>query len=168
MWQALLCTHAWAFVVKVGILWMFTEWIKGLMGYEAKSFVWIQWSVKHKNIPTLGILPTPAHPVTGLWALLTGAPEWALAWAQLWTDQHWKHTHVHMHHTKRDLFHCPFHIQQCKWPGSGLWTSVPLQGKISTSFSYHCSGQRGKKPGSQWLAKTYKWLRGSSVYLAFM
>ena len=66
VWQVLLCTHAWAFVVKVGIPLMFTEWIKGLMGYEAKSFVWMRRSVKRKNIPTLGNLPTPAHHVTGL------------------------------------------------------------------------------------------------------
>lgn len=151
MWQALLCTHAWAFVVKVGILWMFTEWIKGLMGYEAKSFVWMQLSVKRKNIPTLGILPTLAHPVTGLWALLTGATEWALAWAQLWTDQHWKHTHVHMYHTNRDLFHCPF--QHCKWPGSGLWTSLLLQGNISISFSYHCSVHRGNQARARVIGK---------------
>ena len=119
--QALLCTHAWAFVVKVGIPWMFTEWIKGLMGYEAKSFVWMRRSVKRKNIPTLGNLPTPAHHVTGLWALLTGATEWVLAQAQLWTGQHWKHTHVHMHHTNGGSIYpiVRFVYSHRSLPGSG-------------------------------------------------
>lgn len=39
---------------------MLTEWIKGLMGYEAKSFVWMQPSVKRKNIPNTNCRP-PCH-----------------------------------------------------------------------------------------------------------
>lgn len=50
--------RAWAFV-KVGIPCMFAQWIKGLMGYGAKSFVRVQRSVKHKNIPELGVCTNP-------------------------------------------------------------------------------------------------------------
>lgn len=149
VWQALLCTHAWAFVVKVGIPWMFTEWIKGLMGYEAKSFVWMQRSVKRKNIPTLGNLPTPAHHVTGLWALLTGATEWVLSQAQLWTGQHWKHTHVDMHHTNGDpsipLSASCTHTARGQAQAPELWGSLLLQGDISLSSSYHYPVRRGAR-----------------------
>lgn len=142
---ALLCTHAWVVIVNVGILRMFTEWIKGLMGYEAKSFVWLQRSVKCKNIPILGILPT-AHHVTGLGGLLTGTVEWALAVSPaVKCSAIETHTHTNLHHTNLHLFSCPLLIQQCQRPGSGMWTPVLLQGNIFTSFSYHYSVHRGSQ-----------------------
>lgn len=65
--------HGHLFVEKNGHLWMFTERIKELMGYEARSLCrWSQaWSVKTSQ-------HSGFHQVTGIGALLTGATEWAL------------------------------------------------------------------------------------------
>lgn len=63
---------------------MFTEWIKGLMGYEAKPFVWMQRGVKRKNIPALGT-SNPSPPCYWVvspakWGTLEET-EWAFAGA---------------------------------------------------------------------------------------
>lgn len=142
VWQTLLCAHAWAFVVKVGIPWMLTEWIRGLIGYGARSVVWMQWSLKtpqHWGLyqPSCHWVVSPAN-----WGMLVEA-EWALAWAQLWSGQHWKHTHVHMHYTSQDPSHCLLHIPKrtavlvARLCGLKLWTSLLLPDSVSISFPYH-------------------------------
>lgn len=137
---------AWAFVVKVGIPWMFTEWIRGLMGYEAKSFVQMQRSVKRKNIPTLGTGTHPSPSCHWVMSSVNWGTLWALTWAQLWTGQHWKHTHVHMHLTNRDLSNCLFHIlkRTALLVARLRPEAVVLRVNISISFSYHYSVHRGK------------------------
>lgn len=69
------------------------------------------WSVKTPQ--HWGLYQPPCHWVVSPanWGMLEEA-EWALAWAQLWSGQHWKHTHVHMHHTSQDPSHCPLHIHK--------------------------------------------------------
>lgn len=154
---------AWAFVAKVGIPWMFTEWIRGLMGYEAKSFVWMQRSVKRKNIPTPGTLPSPGPPCHWVaspanWGTLE-ATEWALARAQLWSGQHWKHTHVHMHHTNGEPSRRPPRIFKRTALASGharAWSCGPLCcfRAISPYHPHIITQPTERRQGREWSAET--------------
>lgn len=88
---------------KLGMLWMFTERIKELMGYGATSLCgWSQvWGVKTSQHLEI-------HWVTGMGALLTRATEWALA-----LD---KHKCACIPHKQRPIRY-PL---QCRHPGASL------------------------------------------------
>lgn len=105
VWQAVLFTPVWAFVLKKNRhtlnVYRMDYRAYGLWGHIFCACAVKHEAEKHPNSGDSTNHNPPCHWVMspakwGTWE----AAEWALTGAQLWTDEHWKHTHVHMRHMR--------------------------------------------------------------------